>query len=189
MSRRLPGCVAVLAASVLGIAPLTTATAAAPSPKALYDALLSTPVSATKLPAGFRFPSVGPGQPGTTATKHHVVGQVMVVLNNGDDGLIVFAVYPTRAEALGNQRDAVALLQRSKGMTIRRDVAGVPVPSVLFSSLLNGLRFTQLSLAVGNVEVNAVFPSEGTKSAGEKTALTLARFALTHLAAVKAKLR
>jgi hypothetical protein len=168
-------------AGVASVPPVTARTA---SPQTLYKALLATPLTKSQLPAGFHSAKVKAKANGPTPSRHHAVGEVEVILDSGQ-ARVVYVIFPTRANALGNHADGVKALKTMKGLKVQLSAPGVPTPSLIINSSENGLEVTQVSFVAGNVEINAqTFSSSATGGDVEST-LRLALFALRHINALK----
>ena len=153
-----------------------TVVSAAPSPKALYKALLKSPVAGVK-PAAV--------QPGSNSSRHHVVGEVEIDFGGGGTR-IVYGVFPTRADAVADLADGVASLKNVHGISkIAKSVPGLPKPSVLVDVLQNGLGVTQVTFVKGNVVSVAQSIKPKAKSGDEKVATSVAQLALRHLKSVE----
>ena len=175
----------ILLLSLVGI----PAAAAAPTPKALYTALLTSPIPRSQLPAGLQSPRVKSKSiaAGSNPSRHHVVGEVEVNLNSGQ-AKIVLVVFPTRGDALGNHADGVKGLTAVTGIRVQLSAPGLPGPSLIINGSENGLGVTQVSFVAGNVGMNAQATRLNSKSGDIQGTLSLARFALRHLRAVQRSL-
>jgi hypothetical protein len=152
------------------------ASAGSPSPKALYNALLASPVSGT-VPT--------PTRPGTQAKRHHVVGEMLVNFADGKSR-IAYVVFPSHADALGNYRDGIGALKFIHAVRkILKPVPGLPKPSILVDASQSGIGVTQVSFVVGNVEIAAQTVRVNAKTGNEKRARSLAQLALSHLRKVE----
>jgi hypothetical protein len=159
------------------------------SPKALYQALLETPVETSALPDGYRSPRVDPVAPSARAKRHHVVGEVGISsTKSGSAGArMIYIVFPTHADALGDWRDGVRVLPKKR----LSPPSSVPAPSAMFNerdTLENsaGRRFavgaTILAYVKGNLIVEVETTSTGSATEGDRHgAVALAQFALSHL--------
>jgi hypothetical protein len=149
---------------------------AAPSPKALYNALLATPLSGT---------TPTPSRPGSTSRRHHVVGEILVNFSGGRTR-IAYVVFPNHADALGNYRDGVSVLKRIGAVRkIKKPVPGLPRPSILVDAFQSRIGVTQITFLSGNVEIAAQSVRTNAKSGNEKLAKSLAQLALRHLRTVE----
>jgi len=119
---------------------------------------------------------------GSNPRRHHVVGAVEVNLNSGH-ARIVYVIFPTRADALGNQTDGVKGLKAVKGIKVQLSAPGFPKPSLIINGSENGMGVTQVSFVAGNVGVNAQTTRPNSNSGDIHGTLGLARFALRHLRA------
>jgi hypothetical protein len=172
--------------SLFALSALMLAGAAAnPSPQKVYQALLTTRISASELPAGFSSPRTVKNTPGPTPKRHHVVGEVEIDLNGGQSA-IVYVVFPTKADALTAYDDGVRELKTTKGVVaVRSPAPGLPKPSVSVDASASGLGITQVTLVSGNVEIATETARHGGKHGDRAGTVTLAKAALRHLAAVE----
>ena len=158
---------------------VTTAVAVltgSPSPKALYQALLESPVSGAR-------PVVV--QRGFNSKRHHVVGEVEIDFGGGRTR-ILYGVFPTRADAVADLADGVAGLKNVHGVSkVEKSVPGFPKPSLLVDATQNGLGVTQLTFVSGNVVSVAQLLKPKAKNGGEKVATSVAQLALRHLRSVE----
>ena len=153
-----------------------TASAGSPSPKALYNALLVAPVKGA---------TPTPGRPGSLSRRHHVVGELLITFANGHSR-IVYGVFPTHADALGNYADGIKALKKIRSVTkVAKTVPGLPKPSVLVNATQSGIGVTQVTFVFGNVELVSQSIREQAKSGNEKLAKSLAGLALRHLKSVE----
>jgi len=158
------------------------------APQALVHALLTQPVRRSELPAGVTKVDVRTRQPGSTSKRHHVVGEVELDLAGANGGRVVYVVFPTRADALGNYDDGLRALKTLGGVEkVRKTLTGLPQPSILVDASVNAVGITQVTYVTGNVEIAAQSLKIKAPNGGEKTALALASFALRHLHAVEAR--
>jgi hypothetical protein len=153
-----------------------TAVAAVPSPKGLYMTLLESPVAGAK-PTAVR--------PGANSKRHHVVGEVEIDFAGGSKR-IVYVVFPTHADAVGNHADGVRALKTIHGISkIEKSVRGLPKPSVLVDARDGGLGVTQVTFVVDNVEIATQSIRRGAKTGDEKAAKNVAQLALQHLRSIQ----
>jgi len=153
-----------------------SAVAAVPTPKALYKALLESPVAGAKPRAV---------QPGPNSTRHHVVGEAEIDYAGGSKR-IVYVVFPTHADAVGNHADGVRQLKAIHGISkIEKPVPGLPKPSVLVDASEGRLGVTQVTFVAGNVEIAAQSIKANAKDGDEKVAKSVAQLALRHLRSVE----
>jgi hypothetical protein len=171
----------VALAAIMFVAVPTVATAAqVTSPRALYKALLAGAIPRSQLPAGFHSSTTNAIQIGALQKRHHAVGEVSIDLSDDDQNAsIVYVVFPTRADALGNFADGLKDIRTQKGVTIGGAARGLPKPSVVVRISGLGQRVTQVSFVVGNVGVNAF------SVRGLPEATSLALLGLKHLNAVR----
>jgi hypothetical protein len=105
--------------------------AAGPAPAQLFHRLLTTKFAPSELPSGFRLPYLTRAKPSSTATGHHVLGEVSVSTNGPDaDDLIFYEVFPTTADAHADLPTSVPAPDRVLG----------PVPGYRQSALIVGSR-------------------------------------------------
>jgi hypothetical protein len=135
------------------------------------------------VPAGFHYTRIGALVPSPNPRRHHVVGEVEVDFNAGHSR-IVYAVYPRRADALGNFADGLKGLAAQPGIRVAQPAPGLPRPSVVIRASANGVVVSQVSFVADAVGVS--IQTLGGPPAARSTAatLSLARFALRHLRAV-----
>jgi hypothetical protein len=169
---------------------LTALALASVAPQALVHALLTQPVRKSELPAGVTKADVSKRQPGSTSKRHHVVGEVELVLTGKTAGRIVYVVFPAHQDALANYADGLKALKTLGGVEkVRKTLPSLPQPSILVDASVNAVGITQVTYVTGTVEIAAQSLKIKAPNGGEQTALGLARFALRHLHAVEAKLR
>jgi len=168
------------------VSSVALAVAAVASPKALVQALLAARVAP---PAGFSSPMTTKAVPGADPRRHHVVGEVEIDFNGGS-ARVVFAVFPTRADALGNHADGLRILPTEKGVhSYRTAVPGLPRPSVIVEASAGDVGVTQISFVADNVEVAAQTAVLHAKQGNPPATLELATFALRQLRAVERHVR
>jgi hypothetical protein len=166
----------VLVVAVLAAIAAPTASAAAPSPKALYNALLAARLSGTE-------PT--PTQPGAVSRRHHVVGEMLINFSGGRTR-IAYVVFPTYKDALGNYADGLRALKKIRSVRkVAKTLAGLPKPSVLVDATQNGIGVTQVTFVSGNVELVSQSIKLHAQNGGEKLAKRLAALALRHLRSVE----
>jgi hypothetical protein len=172
---------------------LAAGAAAAISPHAVYEHLLTTSFPDSQLPSGFSNARVGISTPGKPARSHHVVGEVEVDVDGPDvqDG-IFYEVFPTRADARADLVDA-----KPKGHT-HFVPGGVPgysrATSAMFAGSITGKNafgqtvtdgITGVAVVKGNLLLGAVDLSGDNPDSGNiPAALHLLKAALRHLARV-----
>lgn len=170
-------------ALVFGTISVVPAIARTASPRALYKTLLASPIPQAQLPKGLH-----PAKPialrlNNPATRHHVVGEVEIVLDKKGFSAIVYSVFPRRLDALGYFRDELRL-PRAQGLT--RSLPDFPQPAAITNVTLGGIRSTDIQFVTGNVRVDAgVMGRNGSRRAD---ILALAGVALRHLKAVERRL-
>jgi hypothetical protein len=176
--------VAAVAATMLIGAP---AAAAAPTPAKLYSALLRATVTTAQLPHGFTGPAVGVYKLEAATKKHHAVGGVEIVADEGSDA-VIYIVFASAADARADWAHA-----DFSGITTAAAPKSIAKPSIVAnassSAQVSGktvtIGLTNVSALRGNVIVEAVTTSTTNKTHGDVAgAVALARFALAHLAAV-----
>jgi hypothetical protein len=171
------------------LAGLANAADQALSPRALVTRLLTTPIKQTQLPSGYYSAKVGVSKPSDIAKKHHVVGEVEIDLDS--DAVIVYIVFPTRADALADWYGADLKKVKSRlpaPLTL-------PKPSGIFNTSITGnnafgKKVTNGVTLVGFVSQNVIveatnLSTDTTESGDVPGAIALARFALRHLSAVR----
>ena len=178
------------------IACYTVAVFAAPAfaapvtPSALYGALLSTPISDSQLPLGYRGASNVPSGESAGAGKYHVVGEVEIDLDQGREA-ILYAVFPTHQEAVGRFHHP----DPSTGVaTTHAGPSSLPKPSETLigyvtskdaagATVKNGI--TGVAFVDGNVIIGTDTISTHSITGGNlPSAIALARFAIKHLHAI-----
>jgi hypothetical protein len=162
------------------------AASASSDPAALFKALLSTPIRAASLPAGFDAPKIIRIPPSDNSKRHHAVGTVDVIFGTGDYATLVYDVFPTRADAVADYRAS----KGHPGDTTAAAPSSFPRPSKIVSGsiLLNGRTsgISGVEFVDGNVIVLAATTSPASAHHGDVPgAIALARFALKHLAALR----
>jgi hypothetical protein len=188
----------VLLAVSAALASSVRSDAAAPRvpPKALYARLLVTPIPTSQLPSGFYSASIGVSKPSNTAKSNHAVGEVEIDLNGGD-AAIIYLIFPTRADALKDWKDADPT--HKKGVKTKLPAPGFPHPALIVNGSITGNNafgkkvtngFSILGFTAGNVITSAVTSSTTNTNSGDLPAtISLGKFALRHLRAVEAKVR
>jgi hypothetical protein len=166
----------LVAVSVVALTTAVAASAGSPSPKALYNALLVSPVKGV---------TPTPTRPGSSSRRHHVVGELLINFNGGHSR-IAYVVLPTHADALGNYADGIRALKKIRSVRkVEKSVPGLPKPSVLVDASQSGIGVTQISFIFDNVEIAAQSIRLQAKSGNEKLARSLAVLALEHLRSVE----
>src|SRR5579859_1594362 len=165
-----------LAVCVVALATAVAASAGSPSPKALYNALLVSPVSGV---------TPTPTRAGSNSRRHHVVGEMLINFDGGHSR-IAYVVFPTHADALANYADGIQALKKIRSVRkVEKSVVGLPRPSVLVDATQSGIGVTQVSFVFDNVEMAAQSIRINAKSGNEKLARSLAALALRHLRSVE----
>jgi len=171
---------------------VAAAGAPAPTAQALYTALLTGSNPMAQLPAGFSSASTSAVAPSATGRRHHVVGEVEVSLDYGD-AVILYAVFPTRQDAVGYWEDSD--LVGRPGVTAHLPAAGFPAPALIVdgttalatalaeTTVANG--FTVLGFVDGNVSVAVSTYSTSSSGGNVPAALSLGRLALERLGALE----
>lgn len=166
----------VVAATLAVALATAVAASAAPSPKALYNALLVQAVKGA---------TPTPTRPGSQAKRHHVVGELLINFSGGRSR-IAYVVFPTHADALGNYEDGIRALKFIHSVRkIKTLIPGLPKPSVLVNASQSGIGVTQITFVSGNVELVSQTVRLNAQGGNEKLAKTLAVLALTHLRKVE----
>jgi hypothetical protein len=170
------------AAVLFGTVSVVPAVARTASPRALYRALLASPIPQVQLPKGFHAAKPIGRRPGSSpsARRHHVWGEVEIGLDKKGFSGIVYGVFPRRADAFGNYRDEVRLWAKDG---LAKHLPGFPQPAVIINATLGGIHFTQIRYLAGSVDVTATVG--GRNGSRRADALALARVALRHLKAVE----
>ena len=154
------------------------------SPRALYKALLTSPVPKSQLPKGFGAPRISRFTPDAVDRRHRIVGEVELEFT-GRRAAIFYLVFPTRADARGDLHDGVSKI---KGVRSRRPAPALPQPAVILSGVEHGGAFAEVLFVTRNVLVAAIVALPRSPRAGQADALVLARLALRHLDAVERRL-
>jgi len=166
----------LVAASVAALTTAVAASAGSPSPKALYNALLVSPVKGV---------TPTPTRPSGNSARHHVVGELLINFNGGHSR-IAYVVLPTHADAMANYADGIRALKKIRSITkVEKTVPGLPKPSVLVNATQSGIGVTQISFVFDNVEIASQSIRVRAKSGSEKLAKSLAGLALEHLRSVE----
>lgn len=168
---------AALVVLLLGTVSALPAFAAAPSPRALYKALVASPIPKAQLPTG-TYATKPIGHPASsTGRRHHVVGYVENIVNMGlpgsysEMGSINYVVFTRHDAALRNFKSQL------KGATITH-LPGFPQqPAVIIS----GTGASYVSFVRGVVHGFA----ESRRRPRRANALALAKVALRHLKSVE----
>ncbi|HUK97429.1 MAG TPA: hypothetical protein VLV46_07205 [Gaiellaceae bacterium] len=183
--------VAALAAALV-YAALAEAVTGGKSPRALYRALLATSIPASQLPSGYHSATVRVSSLSQNAKAHRVVGEVEVDIDS--DAVIVYEVFPTRADAIADWNAARAALKKKS----KSEVAApprFPWPAIIANSTITGKNLlgqtvtngvTALNFTSRNVIVQAGTISTTNVDRGDVPgAIRLADFALKHLDAMR----
>lgn len=168
---------AALVVLLLGTASVLPAFGAAPTPRALYKALVASPIPRAQLPTGF-YATKPIGHPANSiGRRHHLVGLVEIILratpasSSGEVGSMNYVVFTTHDAALRNFKS------QFKGATVTH-LRGFPQqPAVIIS----GTGVPYVSFVRGVVHGFA----ESRRRPRRANALALARVALRHLKAVE----
>ena len=188
----------LLAGAVLGaaIAASGAGAATAPTPRVLVQKLLANPITNVQLPLGFNSATSSSGSPGAVERRHRIVGEVEVSINYGQT-ILLYAVFPTSQDALGEWQDANPGLQ--PGVKSQQPASGFPTPalsangSTSQTDALNdtiATPFTALGFVDGNVVVTITNGSSTAPGDGGSMShtLSLGRLALKHLQTIESKL-
>ena len=182
------------AAAVLAtIGATALAAAATPSPQQIYQRLLTTPISDSALPSGFSGAKTDVLHLSSTFKKHHhhAVGGVAIDLNYGNAEILYF-VFPTRADAVADWRDANLKKQAKTTVSAPADfpwpalIANMSVKtwSNVGTTATNGE--TEAAMTSKNVIVQAFTLSTHNTDSGDVVgSIRLARYALKHLQALR----
>ena len=167
--------------AIMVVAFLTAATEAqAKSPRALYKALLTSVIPRSQLsPVGFHSSTTKAFRIGTEQKRHHAIGEVSIDLDDGRNASIVYVVFPTRADAVGNLVDGLKLLKTQQGTTTAPAPNGIPTPAIVVRTSRQGLSITSITAVAGNVGINAI----SLRGLAETT--RVAHLAVKHLNAVR----
>lgn len=166
-------------------------TATEQSPQQLYQRLLTTPFADASLPSGFTGAKTGVYSVSSTGKKHHEIGGVEIDLNDGD-AAIIYLVFPTHADAVGDWKDA-NLKKHAK--TSVPAPAPFPWPALIANMSITGKNVfgktvtngaTDLAFTSKNVIVQALTISTDNTDSGDITgSIKLGRSALKHLQALR----
>jgi hypothetical protein len=162
-----------------------------PSPQTLYQRLLTSSIPDSALPSAYSSSSTGVSKPSDNAKRHHVVGEVEIDIDDGDAG-IVYMVFPTRADAVADWKDANL---RAHAKSTLNAPSSFPWPALIANQSVTGKNafgktvtngVTALAFTSQNVIVEAVTTSvDNTESGDIPGAITLGRYALAHLQALR----
>jgi hypothetical protein len=160
---------------------------AARKPQALYKALLTTKVTASQLPHGYKQPVVGVYLVTAAAKTHHAVGGVRIFADGGNEG-IIYIVFASAADARADWSNA-----NFKSVATAAAPKSIPKPSIVVNTSTSGtvngktlkIGISDIAALRGNVIVQALTTSRSSATHGDVAgAVALAQFALQHLAAV-----
>ena len=148
------------------------------TPQALLTKLVTTPIKAAELPAGFSKPKIARQPLTANGRKYHAVGQVAVLVQ-GPDTEDAFAW-----EAFKTHANAIADLDHPVLTTHTKIVDTVPgyKESLLLAGTLSGKKVYDAATVVDNVLVQAATVSARGNRAG---AIALLRAAVKHLQRVR----
>jgi hypothetical protein len=171
---------------------LLCVSAAASSPRALYQALLGSKFSSSELPRGFYAELTGSTVPGQNAKHHNVIGVVgaNIVGNGGAPRLydIEYEIFPTRRDSLDDWKDADPA--HIRGVHSASRAPGFPSPALVLDSsitrenLLNKkvtIRFTTMLFITGSVIVEV----QTTGNSDISAILAFGKIAQRHLQVVE----
>ena len=163
------------------------------SPRVLLNRLLTTAIKSRELPSGYYSAKVGVTTPSAQAKKHHVVGDVEIDFDSGDAS-VIYVVLPTRKDALGDWYDSDIFKKAKSRLPAPPNL---PKPSGIFNTSVSGKNafgkkvtngVTIVGFVSQNVIVSAVtISTDNTESGDVPSAITLARFALRHLSALRVR--
>jgi hypothetical protein len=164
--------------------------AAPVTPSALYGALLSTAISDSQLPHGYKQASNVRGSETAGALKYHAVGEVEINLDQGQEA-ILYAVFPTHQDAVGRFQHP----DPSTGVDTRHaGPSSLPKPSETLDGYVTGKDaagatvkngITGVAFVDGNVIIGTDTISTHSTTGGDLPgAIALAKFAIMHLHAI-----
>jgi hypothetical protein len=162
------------------------------SPETLYFRLLKSPVG-PGLPVGYTAGTVGRGSLSKRAQRFHAVGEVDVIIDDGD-AAIDFIVFPSRAAAVADWKDSKSDFHKNTDSQLTAP-PDLPWPAIIGNSSLTGKDaygkvitngITSLSFTPKNVIVQTFTISSDHVGRGDVPAtIRLARYALRHLRAIR----
>lgn len=182
----------VTVVAVVAVVGAAAASGSGPSPQTLYQRLLTTPISDAALPSAYSGAKTGVYSVSSTGKKHHEIGGVEIDLNDGD-AVIIYMVFPTRADAVGDWKDANLKKHAKTSVSAPADfpwpalIANMSVKgkNVFGQSVTNGV--TDLAFTSKNVIVQALTLSTDNKDSGDVVgSIKLGHYALKHLQALRA---
>jgi hypothetical protein len=187
VTRLLAGLTTVVVAASLG----STASASPLTPTALYRALLVAPVPDSQLPSGFSRPSVGSRSLAGSATRYHASGEVLIAFRGRDQ--VLFIIFPDRQDAIASYLHVPGSNSQQTGQLAAP--GWLPKPSKILNGYILGettngktprYGITAVGSVDGNVLVVAATVSTSSPLHGDVAgAISLARFAIKHLAAIR----
>jgi len=164
---------------------------AAVSPQNLYQRLLTSSIPDSALPSGYYSSTTGISKPSDNAKRHHVVGEVEINLDNSD-AVIDYIVFPTRADAVADWKDANMRGHAKSTLTAPPDF---PWPALMINQSITGKNVfgkkvtngvTFLGFTSKNVIVSAAtISTDNTESGDIPGTIRLGRYALKHLQALR----
>ena len=164
------------------------------SPRALYQALLTSSIPDSQLTHRFYSASTGAGAPSSSAKRHRAVGEVDIDLDGGD-AEIIYVVFSLRKDALADWKGANPAHQ--SGIKSHLPAPGFPAPAIIVNGsvtrkdmfdkkVTNG--FSELAFVAGSVIVKAVTRSTASTANGDVPGtFVLGKLALRHLREVEAR--
>lgn len=163
------------------------------SAQTLYWRLLRTPITNAQLPLGYSAAQIGLGRLSARAQRFHAVGEVDVIIDNGD-AAIDFIVFPNRAAAVADWNDSKSDFHKNTDSQLTAP-SDLPWPAIIGNSSITGKDasgkvitngVTSLSFTPKNVIVQTFTISSAHAGHGDVLAtITLARFAARHLRAIR----
>ena len=188
MTRLVAGLIAVLVGVSVG-----SAAAARPlTPTALYRRLLAVPVPGSLLPTGFSKPHVASRPLAGSATTYHAAGEVSITFHGSDDE-VLFVIFPDREDAISSHLHVPEPNGQQTGQLAAP--GWLPKPAKILNGYLLGKTtngktprygITAAASVDGTVLVVAATVSSSSPVHGDvAAAISLARFAIKHLAAIK----
>ena len=169
------------AAALMVLAVPSAATGAqAKSPRALYKALLTSAIPTSQLPAGFHSSTTKAFRVGAEQKRHNAVGEVSIDFDNGRNASIVYVIFPTRTDAVGNlARRSETPQDPARHDDRARPSTAYPSPPIVVRFSVQGLSITSITAVAGNVGINAI------SLRGLAEATRVAHVAVKHLNAVR----
>jgi hypothetical protein len=185
------GVIALVVAAAVVLATGAVATAAK-SPRTVYTALLTTAIPSGSLPGAFKYDDakIGTSEASKRAKSHHVIGEVEIDI--GSDAVVEYLVFPSRADAVAEWKDANL---KGQAKTTLPAPPKFPWPAVIANSAITGKNVfgkkvkngvTIFAFTSKNVIVEALTISTDNETSGDiPGAISLGTYALTHLNALR----